>query len=157
MNAVPWLAVTTLAGVSAATAAVVFATGEWLLLVSVGAAIECAIYAVGSLCLLILRSRVDRKRPFKMIAGRPLAVFGVVLFSLLFVATAFADPKNSRHFSVAPFTVIAILGSISTAYVLLVVPKLQRAAAARSAAARPRRRPTRPSPKDSDSNQVLGE
>jgi hypothetical protein len=66
-----------------------------------------------------------------------------VLFTLLFVATAFADPKDSSRFSVAPFSVIAILGAISTAYVLLVVPKLQRAAAARTAASRPRRRPTR--------------
>ena len=144
LNAVPWLAVTVLAVTSAAVAAVVFATGQWLLLVSVGAAIECAIYAVGSYCLLILRSRVDRKRPFRLIAGRPLAAFGVVLFSVLFLATAFADPKNSRHFSVAPFTVIAVLGAISTAYVMLIVPKLQRAAAARTAASRPRRRPTRP-------------
>ena len=138
LNAVPWLAVTSLAVVSAVVAAVVFATGQWLLLVSVGAAIECAIYAIGSLCLLILRSRVERQRPFKLIAGRPLATFGVVLFTLLFVATAFADPKDSSRFSVAPFSVIAILGAISTAYVLLVVPKLQRVAAARPAPTRPR-------------------
>ena len=143
MNAVPWLAVTALAVTSSVVAAIVFATGQWLLLVSVGAAIECAIYAVGSLCLLILRSRVDRKRPFKVIAGRPLASFGVVLFSVLFVATAFADPKDPSHFSVAPFSVIAVLGAISTTYVLAVVPRLQRAAAARNAASRPRRRPVR--------------
>ncbi len=143
LNAVPWLAVTTLTVVSAVVAAVVFATGQWLLLVSVGAAIECGIYAIGSVCLLRLRSRVDRKRPFKLIAGQPLAIFGAILFSVLFVATAFADPKDSRHFSIAPFTVIAVLGALSTTYVLLVVPKLQRAAAARTAATRPRRRPTR--------------
>ena len=47
LNAVPWLAVTTLAGVSAVVAAVVFATGQWLLLVAVGAAIEAGIYALG--------------------------------------------------------------------------------------------------------------
>jgi amino acid transporter len=143
LNAVPWLAVTSLAVTSGVVAAIVFATGQWLLLVSVGAAIECAIYAVGSLCLLILRSRVDRKRPFRVIAARPLASFGVVLFSVLFIATAFADPKDPSHFSVAPFSVIAVLGVVSTTYVLAVVPRLQRAAAARSATSRPRRRPTR--------------
>ena len=143
MNAVPWLAVTTLSVVSAVVAALVFATGQWLLLVSVGAAIECGIYAVGSACLLILRSRVDRPRPFALIAGRPLASLGTVLFSALFVATAFADPKDSTHFSLAPFTVIAVLGAASSAYVLIGVPKLQRAAAIRSATARPRRRPDR--------------
>jgi amino acid transporter len=143
MNAVPWLAVTALAVTSAVVAAAVFATGQWLLLVSVGAAIECAIYAIGSLCLLILRSRVERLRPFKLIVGRPLATFGVVLFSVLFVATAFADPKDPSRFSIAPFSVIAILAAISTTYVLTVVPRLQRAAAARNALSRPRRRPVR--------------
>jgi APA family basic amino acid/polyamine antiporter len=143
MNAVPWLAVTTLAGVSAVVAAVVFATGEWLLLVAVGAAIEAGIYALGSLCLLILRSRETRERPFRLIAGRPLAAFGVVLFSILFLATGFSDPRNASRFSVAPIAVIAILGLISVAYVRIFVPRLQAAAAARTAANRPRRRPER--------------
>lgn len=144
LNAVPWLAVTTLAVTSAAVAAIVFATGQWLLLVSVGAAIECGIYAIGSLCLLRLRSRVDRKRPFRLVAGVPLAGVGSILFSVLFIATAFADPKDSRRFSIAPFAVIAILGALSTLYVLLVVPRLQRAAEVRASASRPRRRPARP-------------
>jgi amino acid transporter len=155
LNAVPWLAVTSLAVTSGVVAAIVFATGQWLLLVSVGAAIECAIYAVASLCLLILRSRVDRKRPFKVIAGKPLASFGVVLFSVLFIATAFADPKDPSHFSAAPFSVIAVLGAISTTYVLVVVPRLQRAAAARSAASRPRRRPVRDAAADESSQEAI--
>jgi hypothetical protein len=86
---------------------------------------------------------VERLRPFKLIVGRPLATFGVVLFSVLFVATAFADPKDPSRFSIAPFSVIAILAAISTTYVLTVVPRLQRAAAARNALSRPRRRPVR--------------
>jgi len=153
INAVPWMAVTTLTVVSAAVAAVVFATGQWLLLVSVGAAIECAIYAIGSVCLLVLRSRVQSHRPFRMLLGRPLAAFGALLFSLLFVATAFADPKNSKRFSVAPFTVIALLGAVATAYVYFVVPRLQRAAAARAAASRPRRRPVREA---TDAGETVG-
>lgn len=144
LNAVPWLAVTTLAAISAVVAALVFATGQWLLLVSVGAAIECAIYAIGSFCVLRLRARVERPRPFTLVAGRPLAAFGIVLFTVLFLATAFADPKNASRFSVAPFGVIAVLAVLSTLYVRTVVPRLQRAAAARSATARPRRRPARP-------------
>lgn len=145
MNAVPWLAVTTLTVVSAVVAAVVFATGQWLLLVSVGAAIECAIYAIGSACLIVLRRREPRERPFRMIAGRPLAGVGLVLFTVLFAATAFADPKNSRHFSIAPFSVIALLTMVATVYVVTVVPRLRRAAAARAAAQRPKRRPVRAS------------
>ena len=57
LRAVPWLAVTTLAVVSAVVAAVVFATGQWLLLVAVGATIEAGIYAIASLCLVVLRRR----------------------------------------------------------------------------------------------------
>ena len=124
LQAVPWLAVTSLALVSAAVAAVVFATGQWLLLVAVGT-IEAGIYAIGSLCVVVLRRRETRARPFRLIAGKPLAMFGIVLFSVLFVATGFSDPKNARHLSVAPISVIVVLASLSTAYVLVVVPRLR--------------------------------
>jgi APA family basic amino acid/polyamine antiporter len=144
LNAVPWLAVTALAGISAAVAAVVFATGEWLLLVAVGAAIESAIYAVGSLSLFILRRRETRERPFRLVAGRPLAAFGVVLFTALFLVTGFSDPKDASRFSAAPIAVIAVLAALSTGYVLVFVPRLRAAAAARAATNRPRRRPQRP-------------
>ncbi len=144
LKAVPWLAVTTLAVGSAIVAAVVFATGQWLLLVSVGAAIESGIYAIASLCLLILRRRETRERPFRLVAGRPLAAFGAALFAVLFVATGFSDPTDARHFSVAPIGVIAVLGALATTYVLVFVPRLQAAAAARAATSRPRRRPGRP-------------
>ncbi len=143
LNAVPWLAVTTLAGVSAVVAAVVFATGQWLLLVAVGAAIESGIYALGSMCLLVLRRRETRERPFRLIAGEPLAALGAVLFTLLFLATGFSDPSNASRFSPAPIAVIVILGSISVLYMRIFVPRLQAAAAARAAANRPRRRPER--------------
>jgi APA family basic amino acid/polyamine antiporter len=145
LNAVPWLAVATLAGVSAAVAAIVFATGQWLLLVSVGAAIEAAVYAIGSLSLLILRRRETRERPFRLIAGRPLAAFGVVLFTVLFLATGLSDPKDASRFSVAPIAIIAVLTALGTGYVLIVLPRLRAASAARAAASRrPRRRPQRP-------------
>jgi len=143
LQAVPWLAVTSLAVTSAVVAAIVLATGQWLLLVSVGAAIEAGIYALGSLCILLLRKREQRERPFRLIAARPLATIGVVLFSVMFVATAFANPKNASHFSIAPFVVIAVLGSLSTTYVLTILPRLQREAAARASATRTKRRPTR--------------
>jgi amino acid transporter len=143
LQAVPWLAVTSLAVTSAVVAAIVLATGQWLLLVSVGAAIEAGIYALVSLCILLLRKRERRERPFRLIAARPLATIGVVLFSVMFVATAFANPKNASHFSIAPFVVIAVLGALSTTYVLTTVPRLQREAAARASATRTKRRPTR--------------
>ncbi len=162
LHAVPWLAVTALTVVSAAVAAVVFATGQWLLLVAVGATIEAGIYAIASLCVLVLRRRDTRARPFRLVAGRPLATVGVVLFAILFVATGFSDPKDAHHLSLAPIGVIAVLGALSTAYVLLVVPKLQAAAAARAATARPRRRPQRqaagaPTPSSAGADQDVAD
>jgi amino acid transporter len=144
LRAVPWLAVTTLAVVSAVVAAVVFATGQWLLLVAVGAALESGIYAIAALCLVVLRRRETRERPFTLIAGKPLATVGIVVFTVLFLATGLSDPKNARHFSAAPIAVIAVLAVLSTGYVLVFVPRLRAAAAARTAAGRPRRRPPRP-------------
>ena len=130
--------------VSAVVAAVVFATGQWLLLVAVGAALESGIYAIAALCLVVLRRRETRERPFTLIAGKPLATVGIVVFTVLFLATGLSDPKNARHFSAAPIAVIAVLGVLSTGYVLVFVPRLRAAAAARTAAGRPRRRPPRP-------------
>ena len=121
LNAVPWLAVCVLAGVSAVVAALVFATGQWLLLVAVGAAIEAAIYALGSICLLVLRRRETRERPFRLIAGRPLATFGAVLFTVMFLATGLSDPKHPSNLSVVPLAVIVVLGALSVGYVLLYV------------------------------------
>lgn len=143
LRAVPWLAVMTLAGASAVVAAVVLATGQWLLLVAVGAAIESGIYALGSLSLLILRRRETRERPFRLLAGRPLAAFGIVLFTTLFLATGLSDPRDASRFSLAPIAVIAALACVSSGYVLVFVPRLRAAAAVRAAANRPRRRPQR--------------
>jgi len=143
LNAVPWLAVVTLACTSAVIAAVVFATGGWLTLVAVGAAIEAGIYALASVCLLILRRKETRERPFRLVAGRPLATFGAVLFSVLFLVTGFSDPRNANRFSVAPIAIILGLGALSCVYVMVFVPRLRAAAAARAAARPARRRPAR--------------
>ena len=143
LKAVPWLAVSTLAGVSALVAALVFATGQWLLLVAVGAAIESGIYALACACLLILRRRETRERPFRLRAGRPLAILGVVIFSVLFLATGLSDPKNASRFSPLPLLIILALGALSSGYVLLIMPRVQAAAAKRSQTSGPRRRPQR--------------
>ncbi len=143
LRAVPWLAVSTLACVSAVVAAIVFATGQWLLLVAVGAALESGIYALACACLLILRGRESRERPFRLLAGRPLALFGGVLFSVLFVATGLSDPNDASRFSPVPLIIILALAAASTAYVLLVAPRLRAAAGRRAQTRRPRRRPRR--------------
>lgn len=143
LRAVPWLAVCTLAATSAVLAALVFATGQWLLLVAVGAAIESGIYALASASLLILRRRETRERPFRLLAGSPLAAAGTVIFSVLFLATGLADPQNASRFSLLPLLIIAVLAALSSGYALVILPRLQAAARRRAQAHRPRRRPQR--------------
>ena len=146
LNAVPWVAVCTLATASALLAAVIFATGQWLLLVAVGATLEAGIYALASVSLLILRRKEHRDRPFRLVGGRGLAIAGTIIFSVFSLATGLADPANSSHFSPAPLLVIVVLAAISALYVNVGVPRVQAATAARrAAAARPSRRPQRPS------------
>jgi len=149
MRAVPWLSVIALAVVSAVVGALVFATGRWLLLVAVGAALEASVFAVASAALFKLRRTSDRHRPFRLWAGPVIAGFGTVLFAGLAFASGFSDPEIPSAFSAAPALIVIALGAVSTAYVLIVVPRLHRAAAARRAAARAsgervRRRPQRP-------------
>jgi APA family basic amino acid/polyamine antiporter len=153
MRAVPWLAVVVLASVSAAVGALVFATGRWLLLVAVGAALEASVFAIASASLLKLRRTSDRHRPFRLWAGPFVAGFGAVLFAALALASGFSDPEIPTQFSAAPALIVIGLGAVSTVYVMVVVPRLHRAAAARRSAARAsgervRRRPTRSSATD---------
>jgi APA family basic amino acid/polyamine antiporter len=143
VRAVPWVGVVALGSLAALVAIGVFATGEWLLLVSVGSALEAMIYVVASICVLVLRRRQPAARPFCLPLGRPLAAFGVVVFGLLTLAAAFSDPKHPSRFSLLPALSVLVLLALSTGYVRIVVPRLQAAAARRQAAARPRRRPQR--------------
>jgi hypothetical protein len=104
----------------------------------------------------VLRRSESRERPFRLIAGRPLASFGAVLFTVMFLATGLSDPKHPSHLSVVPLAVILVLGALSVGYVLLYVPKLQAAAAVRAAANRPKRRPPRPTATSGDGAPVTG-
>ena len=153
LNAVPWVAVLVLAGSSAILAALIFATGQWLLLVAVGATLEAGIYALASASLVILRRKEQRDRPFRLARGRGLAIAGTVIFSVFALATGLADPANSSRFSPEPLLVIVVLASLSALYVNVGLPRVQARAAGRraaAAAARPSRRPARPTTVESD-------
>jgi hypothetical protein len=107
------------------------------------------VFAIASAALLKLRRTSDRHRPFRLWAGPAVAGFGAVLFAGLALASGFSDPEIPTQFSPAPALIVLGLGAVSTVYVLFVVPRLHRAAAARRAAARAsgervRRRPQRP-------------
>jgi len=144
MKAVPWVAVLVLGVSSGVIAAAVFATRQWLLLVAVGSVLEAGIYAVAGYCVVRLRRKeADRARPFTLKFGRPLGIFAMVVFGILTVIGAFSDPRHPSHLSLLPFLVVAVLGLLSTVYVVIFMPKVRAKAAARVAASKPRRRPPR--------------
>ncbi|MDA8185670.1 MAG: APC family permease [Acidimicrobiales bacterium] len=144
LRAVPWLAVVVLGTTSMAVAAAVFATHQWLLLVAVGSTLEALIYAFACWSVLVLRRREPRSRPFRLRAGKPLAIAGVVVFAALGLASGFSDPRHPSKLSALPMAVVVVMAVLSTCYVLMAVPRLRAKARARAAAARPRRRPQRP-------------
>jgi len=138
-RAVPWVPVLALGLVSLVVSLVVAATGSWEVLVAVGAALEALIYAVAAYCVLRLRTRLpEHPRPFRLPAPRILAGAAIAVFAVL-AATASVSVQN--RFDPVPLAVIAIGGLLSTAYVLVALPRVRAAAEAKKAARRPRRPP----------------
>ena len=141
LNAVPWLAVWHLAGASAVVAAVVFATGHWLLLVAVGAAIESAIYALASVCLLVLRRKETRERPFRLVAGRPLADLRGGAVQCAVPGHRVLGPPQRQPLLGRPDRDHPRTGRAVVVYVMVFVPRLRR----RPRRGRPRGRRADPS------------
>jgi basic amino acid/polyamine antiporter, APA family len=140
-SAVPWFPVVALAVSSLVLALIVAVTSSWQVLVSAGAALEAMIYAVAGFCVYRLRDRQpDAERPFRMMWAKPLAVGGMVLFAILAVAAGVSVNDRTNPL---PLVIILACGGLAVAYVLLWLPKIRAAEAARLAA-RPARRPRRP-------------
>ena len=89
---------------------VVALTGAWLVLLSVGAALESMIFAVAGYCVWSLRRRQPHvERPFRMRAAGPLGLFGAVLFGLLgLVASVSVDDQVD----VRPLVIIAAIAGV---------------------------------------------
>jgi amino acid transporter len=138
-NFVPWVPVLGLAVASLVVSVLVALTGAWQVLLSVGAALESMIFAVAGYCVWSLRRRQPHThRPFRMSAAGPLGLVGAVLFGLLgLIASVSVDDKVDLR----PLLIIAGIAALAMTYVLLYVPRLRAAQAARDAAAPKRRRP----------------
>ena len=140
-RAVPWLAVTTIAGLALACALVVAVTGSWQVLIAVGAALEVALYSAAGVTVYRLRKRAPaERRPFAVRGGAPLVIAGAALFALLGVA---ASITVGRRTDVAPLVIIVVLAALSAGYVVLWAPRVRRAEEGRRAAAAARRRERR--------------
>ena len=133
-RAVPVLPVYLLGGSSLVLAIVVAVTGSWVMVVSVCAALEMMIYAVAAYVVFRLRStQPDAKRPFRVAAGRPVALAFMVLFGLLALISSVTVGKST---SATPLIFLAVVAGLVTVYVFTVVPRLERREAEELAARR---------------------
>lgn len=129
----PWVAVLVMGTICLASSAIMIATGRYMMLVDVGAAVESIVYALAGLAVYRLRRTMgDVDRPFTVPGGAsiPLATFGV--FAVLTIAVLSQD-------AIAALYVLAGLVACG-AYVRWVVPgmKLKHQRARRLASRRPR-------------------
>ena len=137
-RAVPWVPVVLLAVASAAVAAAINATGQYVLLILVGAVLEAFIYALAGLCVIQLRRRQpDAARSFRIPLGWTIPILAVVIFSVLGVAAG-VTPNP------LPLALTVVLFACSYLYVRLYVPRLRAKEQARreAMASRRRRRPS---------------
>jgi amino acid transporter len=137
-HAVPYTVVIALTLCSIVTAVFVFLTGQFQLLILVGAVLEALIYVMVGLCVFRLRHRKpDAERLFRIKGGRVIALLTVSIFGLLALVAALA-PSTPGLMIGTPLIVTLAIFLVSTLYVLLLVPRLRRAAAARRPARRRR-------------------
>jgi amino acid transporter len=130
---VPEAAIVTLFVASLGLALAVWASGQYLLLVNTGAAVESFMYALVAWLVLSLRSREpDRRRTFR-VAGEP--VWGwvtIAVFVVLGLGSAFTGTGLPGAVP-WPLVFLAVLTTAAIAYVRRVVPRLKAAREGRGA------------------------
>jgi amino acid transporter len=140
-HAVPYVAVIVLTALSALVAVIVFLTGQFQVLILVGAVLEGIIYVIAGLCVIRLRRRQpEAERPFRIAGGPLIPVVTVLIFGLLALAAAI-DTGTSGLITGTPLLITLVLFLLSGLYVYLYVPRLRADAAARRNTTR-RRRPS---------------
>jgi len=133
-RAVPVVPVWILGISSLVLAVVVAATGSWVMVVSVCAALEMMIYAVaGYVVFRLRRKQPDTERPFRVLGGRAVALTFTVVFGLLALISSITVGEAT---SVKPLIFLAVVTSLVTVYVFTVVPRLERREAEELAARR---------------------
>lgn len=133
-RAVPVLPVWILGISSLVLAVIVAATGSWVIVVSVCAALEMMIYAVAGYVVFRLRAKQpDTERPFRVTAGRSMALAFTVLFGLLALISSVTVGTTT---SIEPPIFLAVVAGLVSVYVYTYVPRLERREAEELAARR---------------------
>lgn len=140
-RAVPYVAVIFLSVSSALVAIAIFFTGQFQVLILVGAVLEALIYTIAGLCVLRLRRKQPgAPRPFRIRGGWTIPILTIVIFGVLAILASLGSGSNVPFG--LPLIVTVALFIASTLYVFLGIPRIRANAAARRAATR-RRRPVK--------------
>jgi amino acid transporter len=137
--AVPYVTVIFLSITSATIAAIIFFTGQFQILILVGAVLEAIIYTIAGLCVIQLRRRHSTaERSFRIMGKWTIPILTMVIFGVLAVLASLGTSSNV--IPGLPLLITIGIFCLSAIYVYFVVPRLRSAAAARRAIKK-RRRP----------------
>lgn len=143
--AVPYVTVSVLAGAAAVVAIGIFLTGQFQLLVLVGAVLEALIYTVAGLCVIMLRRRKPTtERSFRIRGGWLVPIATILIFGLLGLLASLGIGSPNVVIGTPLLFTLGVF-ALAALYVFLVVPRLRKAAAAKRATTirrRPERRTT---------------
>jgi amino acid transporter len=143
--ATPWFAILALMIFALVVSLFILATGKYLFIIVLAAALECFIYVVMGVCVIRLRRKYpDNPRDFKIPFGYTIPIIVIVVFAALLIGI-FVDASKDyagnilfHNYWVA--VVMVLFFGICTAYTILVVPVFKKKAA-ELAASRVKRRP----------------
>ena len=141
-SAVPYVAVIGLTGLSAVIAIVIFLTGQFQILILVGAVLEALIYTIAGLCVIQLRRRKpSAERSYRIAGGWVIPIATTIIFGVLAILASLIT-GSSGLMTGTPLIITLVVFAVSALYVYLGVPHIRAAAAARRATTT-RRRPKR--------------
>lgn len=143
--ATPWVAILFLALFAIAISVATLITGKYLFLILMAAALECFIYAVVALCVIMLRKKQpERERAFKIPLGHTVPVMTIIVFTGLMIGIFVDTTRDYRGNVIFQNYWVAVVMAgfflVTTFYTLMIVPVLKKKAEKR-AGARVRRRP----------------
>jgi basic amino acid/polyamine antiporter, APA family len=142
-RAVPVMAIIGLTTLSAIIAIIIFLTGQFQILILVGAVLEATIYAIAGLCVIQLRRRKPTaERSFRIAGGWAIPIATTVIFTILAILASIIT-GSSGLMTGTPLIITIIIFIISALYVYLGVPRIRAAAATRRATTTRRRPPKR--------------
>lgn len=142
--ATPWAAILSLVIFALGLSVLILVTGKFLFVITLSAALECFIYVVIALSVIVLRKKEpDRERAYRVPFGYLIPVVNVIVFSGLMIGIFAEDTRdylgNLVFHNYWTAVVMAIFAGLMAIYAWTVAPRLQAAAKKRAEKRGPRR------------------